>query len=1051
MQARTQTRRQSAAIPTPALWDSLLAAGGPGAALQVLARLSRGQSWHQPPATEKPTGSSWDTTAGPDAPLAQHLSEWVDQSGIHPELAAANLQSLAGAPVLELLAGDRLEQLGGHASQYATGAVGRLLRPLEPIAAAGGWWCSGLDPLADWASMRWGTFKPAAPRFDHDRNRQRKYEHPIATPARCWWLRVPAAVAQLVADRHGLTMPADVAADRTGDAGAFWRWWASTPALPLVITEGVKKAAALLAAGLPALALPGIWNGCPKHPETGRPQLLADLAAVPLEDRPCWVLFDHPSSGKRNPDEPKAAARLGRLLAAAGAAVLVGTCPGPAKGADDHFAAGGTWEQLAEALRPIAPPPALPVLRQPDLIAPDGSYLGRVVTIPGGRKVVALACAMGSGKTELIAQHLEPLMAAGVRVVLISHRRSLCEALADRLGLPWGDAAAPGSDLRQTGMALCVDSLCPSSRLRFNPAEWSGAVVVIDEATAVLRHAVMATGTAIARRRVAVLQALGELLARASQVIVADAQMDDATLAAIETAAGEPAYLIGSEHQPAAGRELTYHDKRASWYQALGQQLQQRRPVWISTTAAEATSANSAQNIAIWAGGQWPGARVLVVDADTVADPEHDASRLAANPDGIAAAYDVVICTPAIAAGLSVTLRDHFAAVFVSAGGTTDPGAVAQAAGRVRDGCPRHVYAPDRSPGNHLQVGCGSPFPDRVMLQLQHHEQAALGQLAAAGWNASTNSAGPWLQLWAQAAAHQNRARLTFATTVLGLLSCEGYAIAQAAETEAKCPEMLQVIAEAEAEAEQDRIIAAPVLTDHQAAKLQDSRKRLTPTERAQLQRWRVDRAWGLQGANPSRQLLAAHDDGAARRVVFRWAVTDPAADPLVAAHDRHQAQQQAPDGQTWAPDLTRATIATRVAAARALDLPAWLQRSDWFDPKDPALRRLAEKASGAHAFITQALGVNLAASLALKPGKRETTALRQLLALVGARLESRRVRTGSDSDRQYVYRVVVDPLAWTPPKDSEPLRDPVTPEQVIAAWCANHGGGGCPKKSPTR
>jgi hypothetical protein len=158
----------AAAIPTPALLDSLLAAGGPGAALQVLARLSRGKSWHQPAASTRPTGSSWDTTAGPDAPLAQHLSEWVDQSGIHPELAAANLQSLAGAPVLELLAGDRLEQLGGHASQYATGAVARLLRPLEPIAAAGGWWCSGLDPLADWASMRWGTFKPAAPRFDHD-------------------------------------------------------------------------------------------------------------------------------------------------------------------------------------------------------------------------------------------------------------------------------------------------------------------------------------------------------------------------------------------------------------------------------------------------------------------------------------------------------------------------------------------------------------------------------------------------------------------------------------------------------------------------------------------------------------------------------------------------------------------------------------------------------------------------------------------------------------------------------------------------------------------
>jgi len=72
---------------------------------------------------------------------------------------------------------------------------------------------------------------------------------------------VPAVVGQLIADRHGLALTAEVAADATGADGAFWRWWASTPALPLLITEGAKKAAALLSAGVPAVALPGIWNG----------------------------------------------------------------------------------------------------------------------------------------------------------------------------------------------------------------------------------------------------------------------------------------------------------------------------------------------------------------------------------------------------------------------------------------------------------------------------------------------------------------------------------------------------------------------------------------------------------------------------------------------------------------------------------------------------------------------------------------------------------------------------------------------------------------------
>jgi hypothetical protein len=1010
-------------------------AGGPAAALDLLERITAGQDWRQTPARPATTGSSWDAAAGPDAPLPQHLDDWITGSAIHPALAAANLQTLAGAEVLQALAGDRLERLGGHGQQYATGAVAHLLRPLEPVAAAGGWWCSGLDPAADWAPMDWGCFRPDRPRWDHERDRARKYEHPISAPARSFWLRVPAKVALLVAKSYGLELPAEVAADHGGAAGAFWRWWAQTPALPLVVTEGAKKAAALLSIGVPAVALPGIWNGAPKGAD-GRPELLADLAAVPCDGRLAMVLFDH--SSRKDPNEPKAAGRLGRLLAKAGADVLVGTVPGThGKGADDHLANGGTWEQLAEALKKLAPPPPLPVLRRPDLIAPAGSYLGKLVAIPNDCRVVALACAMGTGKTKLIAAHLAPLQAEGNRVVLITHRRSLGASTAADLGLPWADEAAPGSDLRQTGIALCIDSLCPSSRLRFNPADWSGAVVVIDEVTAVLRHALMAQGTAIARRRVPVLQALGELLARASQVIVADAQLDNHTLAAIEAAAGDRAYLIGSDHQPAAGRQLTFHGTRGSWYKALGEHLQQRRPVWISTTAAEATSANSAQNIAVWVGSQWRGARVLVVDADTVADSDHDAHRLARKPDAIAAAYDVVIASPAIAAGLSVTLRGHFGAVFVAAGGTTDPGAVAQAAARVRDDCPRHLYAPDRSPGNHLQVGCGSPFPDRVLLQLQRHEQVTVGQLAAAGWSVTTNSAGPWLQLWAQAAAHQNAARLAFAATVLGLLEREGYAVQQAAETDAKRPELLGVIAELEADAERDRIIAAEVLSDQQAAQLQDSRKRLTPAERAQLQRWKINRAWGLQGAAPSPQLLEAHDDGAARRIVFRWAITDATADPLIAAHDRQQAQKQAPDGRAWAPDLTRSAMGPRVAAARALGLPAWLERSDWFGADDPALLQLVATVAAHSDGLAQVLGI--------RAGKRGPTALVRLLALVGARLESRKVRGASG--RASHYRVVIDPLAWKPPSGKPLIPDRVTPEQVIQAWAM---GGGWSKKSPT-
>lgn len=1021
--------------PSPSLWDGLLAAGGPAAALDLLDRITAGQDWRQAQARPGTTGSSWDATQGPEVAEARHLADWIEGSAIHPALAAANLQSLAGREVLEALAGDRLEQLGGWARQYATGAVASRLRPLEAVAAAGGWWCSGLDPLADWVPMAWGCFKPDAPRWDQERDRPRKYEHPLGAPARSFWLKVPAAVARLVADRYRLKLPAEVAADHDGAAGAFWRWWAQTPALPLVVTEGAKKAAALLAAGVPAVALPGIWNGTPKHPETGRPELLADLAAVPWDGRLAMVLFDH--SSRRNPDEPKAAGRLARLLLRAGARqAMVGTVPGShGKGADDHLAAGGTWEQLLEALKPLAPLPVLPCLRAADIVAPAGCFLGAVAPIPSAAeaRLVALAAPMGSGKTEAIAAVIAPLLAAGVRVVLLTHRTALGEALAERLGLPWGDDALPGSDLRQQGMALCLDSLCRRSALRFNPADWAGAVVVMDEAAQVLTHALFATGTAIAHRRPEVLANLSQLLAGAAQVIAADAQLSDPVLAALEAATGARALLIGSEHRPADGRDLVVHPDRGSWRTAMAQHLQARRRCWIFTTAQQAGNPNAAQNLAILTAQKWPGARVLVVDSETVADPNHDAHRLASDPDGIAGAYDVVIATPAVAAGLSVTLRGHFEAVFVGSGGTIDPEAIAQAAARVRDDCPRHLYAPDTSPGGYLRHGSGC-FEAQQLLTHQARHGAAIAAQLAGTVDLQTGTIGPWLPLWAELAALSNRKALAYGATVRGLLEREGYRVIEAGaldldgEMHAKALAMqLRQLAELQQEAEDHDTITAQLITDSEAADLL-KRRRLQPAERAQLRRWRIAKAWGLGDTPPTFELIEADREHHSQRGRFGWALQSVEARQMVAAHDQATAQQLAPRGIGWTPDLCRELIGPKLTAADALGLPAWLSRSDWFTGADEELARLQTTATAYGAGLSQVLG--------LTAGKTATGTLRSLLALCGYRLEAKRSREGGD--RAWRYRVV-----------PEALPAGVTAEQLQAAWTAQLSSspqGGVPK-----
>ncbi|MFM2123233.1 MAG: hypothetical protein RLZZ589_1670, partial [Cyanobacteriota bacterium] len=956
----------------------------------------------------------------------------VEGSACHPALAAANLQTLAGTDALQALAGDRLEQLGGWSQQLATASVRSLLRPLEPLAEAGGWWCSGLDPLADWAPMGWGCFKPDAPRWDQERGRHRKYEHPVKVAARLFWLCVPAPVAQLVADRFGLPLPPEVAADADGAAGAFWRWWAREPRLPLLVTEGARKGGALLSVGIPAIAAPGIWNACPRPTPTDRPALLPELAAAPLKGRRCWVLFDHPDRSKRKPAEPKAARRLGRLLAAAGAAeVLVGTVPGThGKGADDHLAAGGSWEQMAAALQPLALEPVLPRLRPADRIAPAGQWLGVACPIPSPdrARVVALKSAMGSGKTEAIAAAVAPLLEAGTRVVLISHRRSLGAALAERLGLPWADEAAPGSDLRQLGIALCIDSLCADSGLRFRASDWAGAVVVIDEAAAVVAHSLMAAGTAVAQRRPRVLATLAALLANARQVIAADAQLSDPVLQALEAAAGERALLIASHHRPATGRGLLNHPSRESWRLALVEQLQQRSPIWIATTAQQPGAPNSAQNLAALVAEHWPEARTLLVDSQTVADPNHPASQLATDPDGIAGAFDVVIATPAVAAGLSVTLQGHFRAVFGWAGGTTDPAAVAQALARVRDGCPRHLYAPERSPGGALRVGCGSTDPAALLRRLSEHEAAAVAQLlAAGGWSPAANTAGPWLPCWAQLAATLNGQRQAFRATVLALLEREGYRIETAPDlapqqqaAAGRIADQLKAIATASQAAADLAVIEADPLTDREAADLA-KRRRLSPADRARLQRHRIATAWGLGTTAPTAELLEADRERLDRRIRFGWLVRSSDARQLVARADLAKAKALAPDGASWSPDLCRELEGPRLTAADALGLPSWIQRAergDWFTADDAQLLQLQATATAHSASMAQALG--------LTPGKRATTTLRQLLALAGLRLVAQRCRSGRGrlAAAGYRYRI-----------EREALPVGVDPFALVAAW----------------
>lgn len=954
-----------------------------------------------------------------------HHGEWA-ASVVDPQITAAAIVSMGAAEAEEMtlrLLGDQVDNVKGHGRQYhGANAQSRRVFAYFEMCQEGGWWCSGLDPQHDFrCSMEWGCFKPDSPRATYSedgKHKPIKYEHPVGVPTRTFWLPTPAHIAARIARRQGLTPPPDVTADDAGIDGALWRWLRRERTMECWMTEGAKKAGSLLTAGAPCIGLPGIWSGAPCPSDMkgfdgrnhGRPELHPDLQGPWIKGRAFRILFDHSDKPKGNEDTLKAAARQARQLMKHGAArVAYGLCPGPEKGVDDWLAAGKTLDELVKAVDwkvlakegPEAEEGAWRIapLRPADVTVPAGQFLGASVAIPSPdqARLVAIAAPMGAGKTQLIRSHLADGLSAGTTKVLgISHRRSLAEAFAQQLGLPTGQAAAPCSPLRNLGICLCIDSLCPQSGAQIDPEEFRGKIVCLDEVVGIIHHALLAD-TTVRGRRVSVLQTLAAILRVAGQVIISDALLTPEVLELIENIMGCRAHLIVSEHRPAAGRSAYVINEQKAWLAELMQQVRAGRKVFVATTAQQVDSSYAAVNIAQLIREVQPDWKVLLIDSETTSEGG-DAAAFSSDPTGVAALYDAIVASPSITSGVSVeTIADArpFDALFLRSGGTLPPEDVVQIVGRVRGDCPRFLCLPRIPRGAALRMGSGSMDPDEVLTQLDRHEKILMRQLNEAGCSISAGETGHWLPYWCLLASHRNRQRHNYRGAILAMLQREGYAICRtlpSALGDADAARLDAISVEA-LEAEDAAIIAAPALTHGEAEKIRGKRRR-SREENIALRRHRVDQEWCLAGEAPSPDVMRAHRAREARALRRRLFIERR---ELVAVHDRQMATAASAGQMPW--DLCRDSIGPVVAAADAIGLSTLISRAGdcsqpWMAPDDPALIRIHSTVTMFADGLTQVLG--------LRPCKTATGTVRALLAHFGCRLEVERVQVDGQKSRRY-------------------------------------------------
>ena len=480
---------------------------------------------------------------------------------------------------------------------------------------------------------------------------------------------------------------------------SFWSWVVNNPEVPLIITEGAKKAAALISAGYAAIALPGVFNGYrqPKDKfgrKTGLAKLIPQLQVFAQPGRKVYFAFDRDTKASTIANVNTAIAKTGKLFGLAGVEVKVINWPESAKGVDDLIVRHG-----AEAFHQVYSK-ALPIetwlvrssvgLTYKANIRVNRRYLGSLadkkrqedkrensnmsiphcpetptpdlLNIPDTAKLVCLKSPKGSGKTHLLEQIVEGATKEGKWVLLLTHRIQLGEALCQRVGLPYLTEIKTVEYGSVLGYGLCIDSLHPNSGARFNADNWDDGIVIIDEAEQVIWH--MLNSTTCASERVEILAQFKTLiqnnLSGDGQVYLADADLSDVSINYIRGLAEfhtEP-FVVVNNWQPPEEQRWTVHNYEeknpASLVRDLVNHIETGGRPFISCSAQKLKSKWGTQNLESYLEQQFPDKRILRIDSETVADPSHPAYGCIAHLNEILPQYDIAIASPSIETGVSI-------------------------------------------------------------------------------------------------------------------------------------------------------------------------------------------------------------------------------------------------------------------------------------------------------------------------------------------------------------------------------------------------------------
>ncbi|PAX56128.1 plasmid replication protein, CyRepA1 family [Brunnivagina elsteri] len=935
----------------------------------------------------------------------QHWQEWLS-SGVDEEIINLNVKSLEDRTPYEYLI---------YSPKISRRNDGRLrdgdLMKYRHIEH-GGWWCNGIDPLDDYNPMMWGCFKPDRPRRDRNKiHKYIKYEHPYKEPTRVFFLQVPLKTWRLVSRYSGIDIPYEDLENPQG----FWHWvWHRN--VPVVIVEGVKKAACLLTAGYAAIAIPGVNSGyrTPKDEFgniIGKPNLVPDLKHFATEDRRIDICFDHDKKPETVKNVRTAIKRMGKLLAVERCEVRVIDLPGPEKGVDDFVVAQGqdSFDELygkAETLD-MWQVKLFTLLTYQPAISFDQKYLGQI-QIPDTEKLIILKSPKGTGKTEWLTGEVAKAHEQNRRVLIITHRIQLGEALCNRFGVNYVTEVRDSGTGDLLGYGVCIDSLHQQSQARFNPNDWYNDTVIIDECDQVFWH-LLNSGTEVAKRRVSVLKNLKLLIQNVlsspqGKIYLASADVSDCDVDYVLSLAGEikvKPFAILNNYQPESGNCYNYEGSNPKdLIAALDRAISLGGHHLLCCSAQKAKSKWGTQALEQRFRIKFPDLRILRIDSESVSDPSHPAFGCIAHLNEILTKYDLVIASPSLETGVSIDIKGHFSAVWGIFQGVQSANSVRQMLARLRETVDRHVWV----------RGCGMGFVGNgstsmgSLLASQHAATrtniALLSQADNADYSIDENFQPESLQSWAKRACVINAQMRCYREFVLQGLVEDGYRVIDAEDI--KEEESDRVFGEVKAASQElyseecNAIASSESISDSEFKKLQD-KKAKTKTERHQERKASLKERYGID-VTPA--LVEKDDDGYYPQLRLHYFLT-LGRENLV-SRDSKRAKSQIEEGESaiWKPDFSKGQLLPAVLILEKLNIGHFLIPGIMFRGSDVELQNLKALAVQYRYVIRDYLGVTIS------EGMSAIAIIQTLLSKLGLKL-SYVARMGSRENRERVYQFV--------------------------------------------